>query len=48
MNRSELIERLARHSTLPHRTIEQAVKTMLEQMSEALANGERIESSWFW
>ena len=47
MNRSELIERLARHSTLSHSTIEQSVKTMLNQMSETLANGERIEVRGF-
>ena len=36
MTRTELIEQLARHFTLPHSTVEQVVKTMLEQMSETL------------
>ena len=44
MTKSELIEILARkRSDIPYRDVEQAVKTMLEQMSESLANGERIE-----
>ena len=48
MTKSELIEILAhRKSNLPFKDVEQAIKTILEQMSEALANGERIEIRGF-
>lgn len=48
MTKSELIEILARkRNDIPYRDIEQAVKTLLEQMSESLANGERIEIRGF-
>ena len=48
MTKSELIEILARKRTdIPFRDVEQAVKTLLEQMSESLANGERIEIRGF-
>ncbi|HHW75832.1 MAG TPA: integration host factor subunit beta [Xanthomonadaceae bacterium] len=48
MTKSELIEILARkRSDIPYRDVEQAVKTLLEQMSESLANGERIEIRGF-
>ena len=44
MTKSELIEILAnKRSDIPYKDVEQAVKTLLEQMSESLANGERIE-----
>ncbi|MBK9953010.1 MAG: integration host factor subunit beta [Candidatus Competibacteraceae bacterium] len=44
----ELIEILARkRSDVPYKDVEQAVKTMLEQMSESLAGGERIEVRGF-
>ena len=44
MTKSELIEILARkRSDIPYKDVEQAVKTMLEQMSESLAGGERIK-----
>jgi integration host factor subunit beta len=48
MTKSELIEILAcKRSDIPYKDIEQAVKAMLEQMSESLANGERIEIRGF-
>lgn len=48
MTKSELIEILARkRSDIPYKDVEQAVKTMLEQMSESLASGERIEIRGF-
>jgi integration host factor subunit beta len=48
MTKSELIEVIAlKKSDLPYKDVEQAVKTMLEQMSESLANGERIEIRGF-
>lgn len=48
MTKSELIEVLARKQhTLPYKDVEQAVKALLEQMSESLSNGERIEIRGF-
>jgi integration host factor subunit beta len=48
MTKSELIERLARkNSQLPYKDVELAVKTLLEQMSQALASGNRIEIRGF-
>jgi len=48
MTKSELIEVLARKQTnLAYKDVELAVKAMLEQMSEALSNGERIEIRGF-
>jgi integration host factor subunit beta len=48
MTKSELIEILARkRSDIPYKDIELAVKAMLEQMSESLAYGERIEIRGF-
>jgi integration host factor subunit beta len=48
MTKSELIERLAKkHSALTLEEIERVVKCMLEQMSRALATGERIEIRGF-
>ncbi|WP_440995925.1 integration host factor subunit beta [Arhodomonas sp. SL1] len=48
MTKSELIELIAdRQQHLPHKDVELAVKTLLEQMSEALASGERIEIRGF-
>ena len=48
MTKSELIEVIAlKKSGLPYKDVEQAVKTMLEQMSESLSNGERIEIRGF-
>lgn len=48
MTKSELIESLARKQThLAYRDVELSVKSMLEQMSETLAAGERIEIRGF-
>ncbi len=48
MTKSELIERLiSRHDQLSVKDVELAVKTMLDQMTESLANGERIEIRGF-
>ena len=44
MTKSELIEALARRQThLAFGDVERAVKSVIEQMSHALAHGERIE-----
>lgn len=48
MTKSELIELLARkQSHLKYRDVELAVKSLLEQMSQALATGQRIEIRGF-
>ena len=48
MMKSELIERIARkQSHLAYKDVELAVKSMLEQMSNALSSGERIEIRGF-
>ena len=48
MTKSELIEVIAREqSQLAYRDVELAVKCMIEQMSQALASGERIEIRGF-
>ena len=48
MTKSELIEILAtKNSHLIHKDVELAVKSLLEQMSCALASGQRIEIRWF-
>ncbi|AGM40772.1 integration host factor subunit beta [Spiribacter salinus M19-40] len=48
MTKSELIELIAKSQQhLAQRDVELAVKTLLEQMSEALAGGERIEVRGF-
>ena len=48
MTKSELIEDIAREqSHLAYRDAELAVKCMIEQMSKALASGERIEIRGF-
>lgn len=48
MTKSELIERLARkHSHLGQRDVELVVKNLLEQMTFALAAGDRIEIRGF-
>jgi integration host factor subunit beta len=48
MTKSELIERIAEQQTqLPIKDVELAVKTILEQMSQVLATGERIEIRGF-
>lgn len=48
MTKSELIETLARRrSDIHYRDVEIAVKALLEQMSDSLARGERIEIRGF-
>lgn len=48
MTKSELIDNLARqHKHLAHTDVELAVKAMLEQMSQSLAAGDRIEIRGF-
>jgi len=48
MTKSELIETLTqRQSHLKADDVDLAVKTLLDQMSDALANGERIEIRGF-
>lgn len=48
MTKSELIERIAsRQSQLSMKDVELAVKTVIEQMSQTLAAGERIEIRGF-
>lgn len=48
MTKSELIERItAQQPQLSAKDVELAVKTILEQMSDALASGDRIEIRGF-
>ncbi len=48
MTKSELIERLVdRHEQLSVKDVEVAVKTMLDQMTESLSHGDRIEIRGF-
>jgi integration host factor subunit beta len=48
MTKSELIERLAsQQNQLSYKDVELAVKSMLEQMAQSLAQGERIEIRGF-
>ncbi|WP_281272028.1 integration host factor subunit beta [Marinomonas pollencensis] len=48
MTKSELIELLIdQQSHLPVKDVEEAIKTMLDHMSDALSNGERIEIRGF-
>ena len=48
MTKSELIERIAhKQNHLAYRDVEFSVKSLLEQMSRALAVGERIEIRGF-
>ncbi len=48
MTRSELIEVIAKEqSHLAYRDVELAIKCMIEQMSQALASGDRIEIRGF-
>lgn len=48
MTKSELIERMAsRQSHIPSKTIRDAVKGMLEHITETLAHDERIEIRGF-
>jgi integration host factor subunit beta len=48
MTKSELIEVIAKEqSHLAYRDVELAIKCMIEQMSQALASGDRIEIRGF-
>ncbi len=48
MTKSELIEAIAKEqSQLAYQDVELAIKCMLEQMSQALSSGERIEIRGF-
>ncbi|HZJ95402.1 MAG TPA: integration host factor subunit beta [Thiopseudomonas sp.] len=48
MNKSELIERIVdQHEQLSVRDVELAVKAMLEQMTQVLSSGNRIEVRGF-
>jgi integration host factor subunit beta len=48
MNKSELIDKIcARQVQLPARDVELAIKTILDEMSDVLANGGRIEIRGF-
>ncbi|UYM18893.1 integration host factor subunit beta [Endozoicomonas euniceicola] len=48
MTRSELIERLAEQQhQLAVKDVELAIKAIIEQMSQSLANGERVEIRGF-
>lgn len=50
MTKSELIESLAKkleEKQIAHKDVELSVKTMLEQMAQTLASGERIEIRGF-
>jgi integration host factor subunit beta len=48
MTKSDLIELLARQqSQLAHKDVEQAVRCVLEQLSHAIASGQRIEIRGF-
>lgn len=48
MTKSELIERLIdRHEQLSVKDVELAVKTIIDQMTESLSQGERIEVRGF-
>jgi integration host factor subunit beta len=48
LTKSELIERIvAKQALLSAKDVELAVKTMVEQMSESLSTGERIEIRGF-
>ncbi|MDH3355341.1 MAG: integration host factor subunit beta [Chromatiales bacterium] len=48
MTKSELIEKLAEQlEQLPAKDIELSVKTVIEQMSQSLADGDRIEIRGF-
>ncbi|MNL53621.1 Integration host factor subunit beta [compost metagenome] len=48
MTKSEFIERIiTRQGLLSSRDVEQAIKTLLEQMSQCLSTGDRIEIRGF-
>ena len=48
MTKSELIEKISSNQDqLPHRDVEQAVRMIIEKMSSALINNQRIEIRGF-
>ncbi|AWM81349.1 integration host factor subunit beta [Gammaproteobacteria bacterium ESL0073] len=48
MNKSELIDKIAsKHSLLPLKTVESAVKLLLDQLSNSLEKGQRVEVRGF-
>ncbi len=47
MNKSELIERLSQELDLPHRDAAAIANTIIDKMTDALANGENIEIRGF-
>lgn len=47
MTKSELIERLAQHADLPKKRAEEAVNCIFQTLSQALADGQRIEIRGF-
>ena len=47
MNKSELIEALAQEINIPHREAAAITNTVIDTMTEALANGESIEIRGF-
>ena len=48
MTKSELIDKIASSYTdVPYKSIETAVKSMIEQMAQALSSGQRIEIRGF-
>lgn len=48
MNRSELIERIAKKlDPLPVKDVELSIRTIMEQLTDSLASGERIEVRGF-
>jgi len=47
MNKSELIEALAQDINVPHREAAAITNTVIDTMTEALANGESIEIRGF-
>jgi integration host factor subunit beta len=47
MNRSDLVDEIARRNQLPRRTADMAVGTVFTSISDALAGGDRIEIRGF-
>lgn len=48
MNKSELIDKIAsKHNLLPLKTVENAVKLLLDQLSNSLEKGQRVEVRGF-
>ena len=47
MNRSDLVDEIARRNQLPRRTADMAVGTVFSAISDALVDGERIEIRGF-